>query len=465
LQGASSEETARLQQQLEQTKAKLESADDVQLATLTKHELIGNLLYGTVFNYFALNDLQDQIAAQSSGIISYRLPSYGTFSTNLKTDYFFGVPRNVKFAGLSMDIDRIKMHHVAKNNSTEEQIVFSQNIGARQSAMEHLVPEQMFSTETNKAQGVSAAKALAIASAEGQKIFTITQSNLELALSKINISAESENDIRNAVNTGKVVTTHEARINFNGWIGEGYTVIDPSTGAGGYLIAGGGNGGETSLPNPRPLGMETVDIVAASPAVAITKAQSGNAAESVTFFGLVKCKAEPFFAKVGVKDYMAFLLAMMVLMLFFKRLIQAAILIPELGISVSKLIQGVILSSMVVAGASTAAQKSVMDECNECDSGIISEYGQCWVCSKIQYAEIKTRQKINRTFQTVYGGCRVGHKKPDLLIRVAGWTEIVNQRAEEIACWVPEHQGHLTALANAEVTLNNCAIMLGASNE
>ncbi|MCJ8503177.1 hypothetical protein, partial [Desulfatitalea alkaliphila] len=41
----------------------------------------------------------------------------------------------------------------------------------------------------------------------------------------------------------KVVTAHEARINFHGWIGEGYTVIDPNTGAGAYMIAGGSNGG------------------------------------------------------------------------------------------------------------------------------------------------------------------------------------------------------------------------------
>ncbi|QEY16797.1 hypothetical protein D0C16_12945 [Cellvibrio sp. KY-GH-1] len=87
LQGASPEQAARLKQQLEATKAKLESADDVQLATLTIHNLVGDLLYGTVFNYFALNDLQDQIAAQCSAIINYRLPSYGTFSTNLETQY------------------------------------------------------------------------------------------------------------------------------------------------------------------------------------------------------------------------------------------------------------------------------------------------------------------------------------------------------------------------------------------
>ncbi|MCJ8503207.1 hypothetical protein, partial [Desulfatitalea alkaliphila] len=41
----------------------------------------------------------------------------------------------------------------------------------------------------------------------------------------------------------KVVTAHEARINFHGWIGEGYLIIDFETGAGAYMIAGGKNGG------------------------------------------------------------------------------------------------------------------------------------------------------------------------------------------------------------------------------
>ncbi len=246
LQGASPEQVARLKQQLEATKAKLESNDDIQLATLTKHNLVGDLLYGTVFNYFALNDLQDQIAAKSANVLSYRLPSYGTFSTNLQTQYWYGLPRNVTFAGLSMDIDHMKQHRVSKSNNKNESIAFSQSIGARMSAMEHLVPEQMFSTEIDKAQGISAVKALAIASQQGQKIWAIDKNNVNLALSRINLGAEAENDIRNAVNAGKIATAHEARINFNGWIGEGYTLIDPNTGAGAYMISGGGNGSETS---------------------------------------------------------------------------------------------------------------------------------------------------------------------------------------------------------------------------
>ncbi|MES2673293.1 MAG: hypothetical protein V4660_03590 [Pseudomonadota bacterium] len=114
------------------------------------------------------------------------------------------------------------------------------------SAMEHLVPEQMFSTTENKAEGISAVKALAIASQQGQKIWTITEDNLELALSKITIDSDAKADIFNAVNAGKVVTAHEAKINFNGWIGEEYVIVDPLTGAGGYIIAGGGNGSKTN---------------------------------------------------------------------------------------------------------------------------------------------------------------------------------------------------------------------------
>lgn len=47
------------------------------------------------------------------------------------------------------------------------------------------------------------------------------------------------------MNAGKQATAHEARINFHGWIGEGYVLVDLKTGAGAFMISGGGNGGET----------------------------------------------------------------------------------------------------------------------------------------------------------------------------------------------------------------------------
>ena len=93
----------------------------------------------------------------------------------------------------------------------------------------------MYSTDDNPAHGISAVKALQLAAAEGQKIWTITQSNLSQAMAALNLSSSVEADIRNAVRTGKEVTAHEDTINFHGRPSAGYMVIDPETGAGGYL--------------------------------------------------------------------------------------------------------------------------------------------------------------------------------------------------------------------------------------
>lgn len=176
--------------------------------------------------------------------MNYRLPSYGLFSTILQTSYFFGVPRNVNFSGLGMDVDRLSIHSVAKNNSRQDIVSFIKVTGVNSSAMEHLVPEQIFSTEESSAQGISAVKALAIAGSEGQKVWTITKDNLSVALTAINLSAEIESEIRNAVFAGKVATAHERPISFFGGSNTGYLLIDPDTGAGAYLIASGANGSE-----------------------------------------------------------------------------------------------------------------------------------------------------------------------------------------------------------------------------
>lgn len=247
LQGISPTQAAKLKTNLETTKQKLESGDDNQLLTLTKHDVIGDLIYGTIMSYFALNDVQEEIQAQSADMVTYRLPSYGIFSTSLQPQYWYGIPRNTSFSGLNMDVDRVMFHGAAKDNSKETRIAFTKANGSRLSAMEHLVPEQMFSTPDAPAHGISAVKALAIAAAEGQRIWTITKENLDLALDNTNLGTEVENEIRNSVLAGNVATAHENRLNYHGWVGSGYLLVDPSTGAGAYKISGGANGGELVL--------------------------------------------------------------------------------------------------------------------------------------------------------------------------------------------------------------------------
>ena len=130
----------------------------------------------------------------------------------------------------------------SKRIDRTEEVNYMQALGSRASAMEYLVPEQMFSTQAAPAQGISSDKAIALAAAEGQKIYTITQSNVDSALAAITLDQQTENEIRAAVYTGMTVTTHEALINYAGWTGAGYNLIDPVSGAGAYKISGGANG-------------------------------------------------------------------------------------------------------------------------------------------------------------------------------------------------------------------------------
>lgn len=111
------------------------------------------------------------------------------------------------------------------------------------SAMEHLVPEQMFSTEAAPANGISAVKAIQLAAAEGQRIYTITRANVDAALAQINLSSDIEAEIRNAAQAGLEITAHQQPVSFFGRPSVGYIILDPVTATGAYKIGGGENGG------------------------------------------------------------------------------------------------------------------------------------------------------------------------------------------------------------------------------
>ena len=139
-------------------------------------------------------------------------------------------------------------------------IQYNKQRGQYNSAMEHAVPERFWidkarcryedfkgqtqnPTQADCAQAVSAVKAIAIAQAQGQRIYTINQSNAATALPKLPVGGTVGQEIQSAVQAGKEVTVHEKPISAHGFTGYGYTITDPETGAGAYLIEGKGTGG------------------------------------------------------------------------------------------------------------------------------------------------------------------------------------------------------------------------------
>jgi len=243
LQGINTEESVAVQQSIRGTLDKLEALGDNGIVNISKQELVGDLLYSVIYNYFSINDTLDHRNSSVNNVVSYRLPSFGLYGSTLQTSYWFGLPRNVSFTGLVMDVDHLASQSTSKDNSRGKTVDFIKSSGVFASAMEHLIPELMFSTEEAPAEGISAVKALVLAASAGQKIWTIDQNNLEEALGEINLHTDIENDIRNSVYAGNVATAHEAPVAFANSTATGYLLIDPDTGAGAYKISGGVNGG------------------------------------------------------------------------------------------------------------------------------------------------------------------------------------------------------------------------------
>jgi len=238
LHGVSPAQADALKHDLENTQQKITAEDYTELG---KQQ---HLLYATILSYFALNNVQDDIAARQANMVSYKAPSYGLFKTNVTPLYWFGIPRNVELGGLTMDVDLIMNYQVEESNDQTKWLAFNQAQGARMSAMEHLVPEQMFGTDDNPAHGISAVKALQIAGAEGQKIWTITSENVDIAIPNLNLPDDIISEIRNSAAAGMEITAHEQPVNFYGSSQIGFIILDPQTGAGAYKIGGGENGGD-----------------------------------------------------------------------------------------------------------------------------------------------------------------------------------------------------------------------------
>lgn len=246
MQGISKLQMARLKAKLDLAKNKIESKDEAALKALNGHDITGAMLQAVVQSYFSLNEIQSKIQGKQFGVITNSMMSFGTFATSVQGIYSWGILRSGKLDGMFMDIDHNSAIQVDISNNNKNRLEFIEQQGVRLSANEHLVPETFFnnpnSTQKN-VDGISAVKALQIASSQGQKIYQIDNTNINIILPKLTHDSSVLTDIKNAISSGKIVTISEKNINFHSWVGSGYIIIDPDSGSAAYLISGGLNGG------------------------------------------------------------------------------------------------------------------------------------------------------------------------------------------------------------------------------
>ena len=272
------------QQKLQQAQAAPENQRAAILQGMTGDQLTGDLLTATLWGYFAALQSHGAIASAQAQMFDRPALSYGLFHAQVRPNKLYGiVTTGITFEGLNMDIGHLRHARWVKNDdpnaainnkpeltangktaAQNRWIAYNKLRGQYSSAMEHAVPEQFWVDKTqcrydneqgqvqnpakqDCAQAISAVKAIAIAQAQGQRIYTINQSNAATALPKLPVGGTVGQEIRSAVLAGKEVTFHERQISAHGFTGYGYVITDPDTGAGAYLIEGKGNGGVLAL--------------------------------------------------------------------------------------------------------------------------------------------------------------------------------------------------------------------------
>ena len=232
-------------------------------SALSGEQIRGDLLTATTWSWFAAAESHNRMSQNQANMVEVPGLSYGLFHAVAQLVCSWGIVRQVKFPGVNLDIGHIRNLGWAKDNDRQKWIGYNRLRGQYMSALEHAIPERFFNdpaqcnTEGSTTQtpglpacpkGVSAVQALGTAAQAGQKIYTITQAvvnnNPGIVSSALSAhSADTRSAVQNALNAGLEVTIHERPVTISGWTGTGYTMIDPGTGAGGYIIEGGSNGG------------------------------------------------------------------------------------------------------------------------------------------------------------------------------------------------------------------------------
>ena len=267
--GISAAQLNNLKTRLQNTQTQLQAAQanpstaTATLAGITGEQISGDLLTATIWSWFAAAESHNRLSQTQAGMVEVPALSYGLFHAVAQPIYSWGIVRAVKFPGVNLDIGHVRNISWASDNDSNKWIAYNKLRGQYMSALEHAIPERFFNdpakcnaeggtTQTAGLpvcpQGISAVKALALAAAQGQKIYTITrqvyENNPSIISQKLSQhSIDTRQRVQQALDAGYEVSIHEAPITQSGWTGAGYTTIDPNTGAGGYLIDGGSNGG------------------------------------------------------------------------------------------------------------------------------------------------------------------------------------------------------------------------------
>lgn len=236
----------KLTSNLKETKENLKKNTYTDFIRMSKESLFGNIFGYGVQNYYSQFISQSKIMSIQNKVNFISMPIMGTFGYEPYQKKIFGINRGIEKYGLFMNMYTTSIVQDREGN-LDKKIAFMQNIGVMSSILENAIPEQIIQDKIDEnniyGYGFSTAKALAIASSKGQKIYKITPDNQSTILNQLKLDKNAMVEIRAALTTGKYIFTHVEQVSISGYKGSGYIIFDPDTGAAAYKISGGKNGG------------------------------------------------------------------------------------------------------------------------------------------------------------------------------------------------------------------------------
>jgi transglutaminase-like putative cysteine protease len=226
-------------------------ADIKQLVEQDQFQALIELRFGErmlnriVWEWFFELDVVSAAAAYSSDALSVRFPSAGLCFLQLQATTLFGAPRSAALQSLSLDVDWDSVLLMPKNADPERARSLGRIHGFLSSGLEASVPQRLFSAAAAAPRWGSSTTLLENAHRQGLPIVKFDAANAASILPHLSLSGTTEAQMLDALNAGMNVMTSLQPVSVEQFVGVGYIVEDPTTGAAAYRISGGLNGAAT----------------------------------------------------------------------------------------------------------------------------------------------------------------------------------------------------------------------------
>jgi len=202
VQSISVEKLKQLQAKIKQTQETLQNSNQTQINSLTREDIMGDMVYASSLSYYAQMIAQGKMAVRALDTHYELVGSSGIIGYKPQVEKLFGLPIRLKAGGMNCDLIDTEMTEQSNNNQTKH-VQANQQLGIIGSSLEHQVLEQLFAQ--NGEQAFSAVKAIQLANEQGQKIYTITKENYQEVLPKLQLAQHAITDIRNAAQAGLTI--------------------------------------------------------------------------------------------------------------------------------------------------------------------------------------------------------------------------------------------------------------------